>query len=104
MTAMQTCFVRASTERSVRDAHDGGDTEAELRRRYPRMFAPDRWEWAASTSGFRMRLPCDDLVQSVHVVAFQGGDVVVCRDERPLVVPAGRYQGGGRDGRQLHPA
>jgi 8-oxo-dGTP diphosphatase len=82
---MQTCFVRASTERSVLDAHDGGDTDAELRRRYPRLFAPDRWEWAAIDVRFTMRLPRDDLVQSVHVVAFQGDDVVVCRDERPLV-------------------
>jgi hypothetical protein len=46
LTAMPTCFARASTERSVPDAHDGGDTSAELRRGCPRLFAPDRREWA----------------------------------------------------------
>jgi hypothetical protein len=62
---MQTYFARASTERSVLDAHDGGDSGAELRRRYPRLFAPDRWEWAAIDVSFTMRLPSDNLVQSV---------------------------------------
>ncbi len=47
------------------DAHEGGDTGAELRRRYPRLFAPDRWEWAAIDVSFTMRLPSDDLAQSV---------------------------------------
>jgi 8-oxo-dGTP diphosphatase len=64
---------------------DDEDTDAELRRRYPRLFAPDRWEWAAIDVTFTLRLPSDDLVQSVHVVAFRGNDVVLCRDERPLV-------------------
>jgi hypothetical protein len=44
---------------------DGGDTGAQLRRRYPRLCAPDRWEWAAIDVSFTMRLPSDDLVQSV---------------------------------------
>jgi hypothetical protein len=44
---------------------DGGDTGAQLRRRYPRLFAPDRWEWAAIDVSFTMRLPSDDPVQSV---------------------------------------
>jgi hypothetical protein len=46
MTAMPTCYVRASMERSVPDAHDGGDTSAELRPGCPRLFAPDRRGWA----------------------------------------------------------
>jgi 8-oxo-dGTP diphosphatase len=57
--------------RSVNDAYDG-DTDAELRRRYPRLFVPDRWEWASIDVRFMSRLPSDDLVQSVHVVAFRG--------------------------------
>jgi 8-oxo-dGTP diphosphatase len=80
----------------VHDAGGHHDTESELARRYPLLFRPDRWEWAAIDVEFTTLLPTDDLVQSVHVVAFRGDGVVLCRDDRPLVwfLPGGTREPG----------
>jgi hypothetical protein len=75
MTAMPTCFGRASTERSVRDTHDGGDPDAEPmlsaavvpdRRSRPCMEGsplPARWAppLATSAASTRATVLCGNL-------------------------------------------
>ncbi len=52
--------------------------------RYPRLFTPERWEWAGGDARFSIAEPEDRLVSNIHVVCFVGHRIVVCRDERPV--------------------
>ena len=47
--------------------------------RFPRLHAPQRWEWGGIDARFSTTLPPDHLVQSIHVVGFVGDLVTVCR-------------------------
>lgn len=54
----------------------------DLAARYPRLFAPQRWEWAGIDARFSTARPSPQLVTNVHVVGFIGERIVVCRDGR----------------------
>jgi 8-oxo-dGTP diphosphatase len=54
----------------------------DLATRYPRLFAPRRWEWGGIDATFSIARPSADLVTNVHVVGFIGERIVVCRDGR----------------------
>jgi 8-oxo-dGTP diphosphatase len=60
-------------------SHD--DTDA-LARRFPRLFAPERWEWGNLDTQFSLDLPPDELVSNVHLLARTGGELVVCRNDK----------------------
>jgi 8-oxo-dGTP diphosphatase len=54
----------------------------DLATRYPRLFAPQRWEWGGIDAKFSTAHPTPELVTNVHVVGFIGERIVVCRDAR----------------------
>jgi hypothetical protein len=54
----------------------------DLATRYPRLLAPQRWEWGGIDAKFSTAHPSPDLVTNVHVVGFIGERIVVCRDAR----------------------
>jgi 8-oxo-dGTP diphosphatase len=51
----------------------------QLADRYPKLHAPQYWDWGGLDALFSTQLPPDDLVQSIHIVGFVGDSVVVCR-------------------------
>jgi 8-oxo-dGTP diphosphatase len=67
----------------------------DLTTRYPRLFAPQRWEWGGIDAKFSTARPSADLVTNVHVVGFIGERIVVCRDGRGVwFLPGGTREPG----------
>ncbi|WP_067685995.1 NUDIX hydrolase [Nocardia jejuensis] len=61
-----------------------------LAARYPVLFAPARWEWGGLDVQFSTELPPDELITNIHVIAFTGDRIVLCRDDRGFwIVPGG---------------
>lgn len=54
---------------------------ADLATRFPRLFAPQRWEWGNLDTQFSLDLPPEDLVSNVHVLARTDGGLVLCRND-----------------------
>jgi len=69
--------------------------DAELAVRYPELFAARRWEYARISPQFTTDVPPDDIVSNVHVVAFVGDRIVLCRDGRDVwFLPGGTREPG----------
>jgi 8-oxo-dGTP diphosphatase len=69
--------------------------DADLAARYPTLFAARRWELAQITPQFTTDLPPEELVSNVHVVAFAGDRIVLCRDGRDVwFLPGGTREPG----------
>jgi 8-oxo-dGTP diphosphatase len=67
----------------------------ELAVRYPALFEPARWEWGGFDAQFSTVPPPDELVTNVHVVGFQGDQIVVCRARtREWFLPGGTREVG----------
>ena len=47
--------------------------------RFPALFAPRRVEWAGVEGAFSPERPDTALVTKIHLIAFVGADIVVCR-------------------------
>ena len=70
-------------------------TDSALVVAYPRLFAPQRWEWGGIDAQFTTDEPPAALVTNVHVVAFSGDDVILCRDIRDVwFLPGGTREPG----------
>src|SRR6185312_13655417 len=52
-------------------------TDPGLAAAYPRLFAPQRWEWGGLDAQFTTEAPADALVTNVHVVGFSGDQVIL---------------------------
>lgn len=72
------------------------DEDTELARRFPLLFAVDRWVWIPADMRFSTALPPDAQVTSIHLVGFADDRVVLCRDDRPGVwfLPGGTREPG----------
>lgn len=66
--------------------------DVEYKRRFPRLYAPVRWEWAGFDGAFSTVAPEPRLVSNVHVVGFVGERVVVCRTVREWFLPGGTLE------------
>lgn len=53
----------------------------EISARYPRLFAPQRWEWGDIEATFSILPPPEELVSNLHVIAYVGTNVLVCRND-----------------------
>lgn len=62
--------------------------------RYPRLYAPVRWEWAGFDCAFSTTAPEPRLVTNVHVVGFAGEGIVLCRAAREWFLPGGTLEAG----------
>lgn len=63
--------------------------------RYPSLYAPQRWEWGGIDARFSMAEPPADLVSNVHVVAYDGDRIILCRDARDVwFLPGGTREPG----------
>ncbi|MFI7210870.1 NUDIX hydrolase [Micromonospora maritima] len=70
-------------------------TESGLAAAYPRLFAPQRWEWGGLDAQFSTDVPPDELVTNVHLVGFSGDQVILCRDDRDVwFLPGGTREPG----------
>jgi 8-oxo-dGTP diphosphatase len=63
---------------------DAALTDDDLAARYPVLFEVRRWTFAQITPRFTTVAPPEDLVSNVHVVAFVGDRIVLCRDDRDV--------------------
>ncbi|HEU5333654.1 MAG TPA: NUDIX hydrolase [Actinocrinis sp.] len=63
--------------------------DVDYKDRFPRLYAPVRWEWAGFDGAFSTLVPEPRLVTNVHVVGFVGERVVVCRTVRNWFLPGG---------------
>ncbi|AUG76439.1 NUDIX hydrolase [Kitasatospora sp. MMS16-BH015] len=71
----------------------GGD--ADLAARYPQLYAPQRWAWGGIDALFSAALPPDELITNIHLVGFEQGQVVLCRDARGhWFLPGGTREAG----------
>lgn len=69
--------------------------DSDLARRFPLLFAPQRWEWGGIDAQFSTSYPDDTLVTNVHVVGFCGDRILVCRDAREVwFLPGGTREPG----------
>src|SRR5215475_4406818 len=69
--------------------------DADLAARYPDLYAARRWEFARLTPQFTVVAPPEDVVSNVHVVAFTGDRIVLCRDDRDVwFLPGGTREPG----------
>ncbi|MFI6157578.1 NUDIX domain-containing protein [Kitasatospora sp. NPDC051170] len=72
-----------TTHRADPETSDGTDAAtAELAALFPALHAPQYWAWGRYDALFSTVLPPDELVTNIHVVGFQDGGVVLCRDDR----------------------
>ncbi|WP_412539324.1 NUDIX hydrolase [Longispora sp. K20-0274] len=63
--------------------------------RYPVLHAPQRWDWAGIDAVFTTEPVPDELVTNIHVVAFVGERIVLCRDTRDVwFLPGGTREEG----------
>ncbi|UFS98562.1 NUDIX hydrolase [Nocardia huaxiensis] len=63
--------------------------------RFPRLYAPARWEWGGLDVQFSADLPPDHLITNIHVISFVGDRIVLCRDDRDIwIVPGGTREAG----------
>jgi 8-oxo-dGTP diphosphatase len=63
----------------VPDVVDDPSPTSAVSTRFPKLHAPQYWEWGGLDAQFSTELPPDELVQSIHIVGFIGDDIVVCR-------------------------
>jgi 8-oxo-dGTP diphosphatase len=49
--------------------------------RFPRLYAPSRWEWGGVDVQFSLAEPHEELVGNVHVVCRCDGGIVLCRND-----------------------
>lgn len=54
---------------------------ADISLRYPRLFAPQRWEWGDIDASFSLQPPPEELVGNIHLIAYVGTNIVVCRND-----------------------
>lgn len=57
--------------------------DAELARKFPLLYATERWVWIPADMTFSTDMPPDAQVTSIHLIGFEGDRVVLCRDDRP---------------------
>ncbi|WP_084713190.1 NUDIX hydrolase [Streptacidiphilus rugosus] len=74
-----------------------------LARRFPRLYAPQRWSWGGLDAQFSAQMPEDRLVTNIHLVGFApdpgdpagGAGIVLCRDDRGhWFLPGGTREDG----------
>jgi 8-oxo-dGTP diphosphatase len=69
--------------------------DAEYRDRYPRLYAPQRWEWAGFDAEFSTVVTEPRIVTNVHVVGFVGDRIVLCRSAtEKWFLPGGTLEAG----------
>lgn len=63
--------------------------------RYPVLFTPRRVEWAGMDGCFTQERPDPALVTKIHLLAFVGDEVVVCRNsDDEWFLPGGTMEAG----------
>lgn len=69
--------------------------DTELAERYPLLYAEQRWNLAQIVVRFTTAFPPEELISNVHVVAFVGDRIVLCRDDRDVwFLPGGTREPG----------
>lgn len=59
------------------------------------MHAAQYWAWGRFDAQFSTALPPDELVTNIHLVGFDGGRIVLCRDDRDhWFLPGGTREHG----------
>jgi len=85
-------WIRGSARLANIAAMTSGDVD--YKDRFPRLYAPVRWEWAGFDGVFSTTAPESRLVTNVHVVGFVGERVVVCRTMTNWFLPGGTLEAG----------